>query len=408
MVLLSVLVFGCTGPVVKESAEVKRAPLNIWMEQLATDKIITALRTNSFIKDRPFIIVKARGEVVSAGIDDLTSEIREQLVSVLLEYPEIRLVRRHPAPVIERTYTLQELKCGRYTDPKILITIDIKPISEQGARINIRAIDRKERDAWVRGFSIHNQAQLTPNQMKQLKGPEKPDEYLRGLKYVPFAESQRDEMAAFLARNLSCIFQEGYIGSDISVYVDSSRVKRRSSDIVWFLAKHLQSYNEIQLVSSMEKADFILTAEEKTTGPDTNLSQFWIGVEKKGGDELVKGLATYAYYISSPPDRGAISGKWTIHKLPSKKKIGDFEISGNSQKGYQADFVRSDSSHSIKRGIIIRLDGKHVDWTYYDKWAQKTFEVEGILQEDGYKMTVTVSTFPSAGKPEKWELERVE
>ena len=41
------------------------------------------------------------------------------------------------------------------------------------------------------------------------------DEYLRGLRYLPFEESQKDLMAAYLARRVSCIFQSMAEGKPI-------------------------------------------------------------------------------------------------------------------------------------------------------------------------------------------------
>ena len=162
LVYLSVLVFGCAGTGIRPP-EPHYPYLMVLFEGQVVEKITQALKTSSFMKGRPFIIVKTDGEVVSAEIDTLTAELREQLVSELLAHREIRLVRRHFARAIDRPYTLKELDCDRYVEPEMLLTIDVKGLdtpSGNAARINVRAIDRREKDTWVRGFSIHEKILL--------------------------------------------------------------------------------------------------------------------------------------------------------------------------------------------------------------------------------------------------------
>jgi len=232
-------ILGCAGPTRIKSSGSDPICLDRWLEEEAFEKIILQLRTNSFVKDLPFIVVKARGEAVGRNIgqqiDALTEEIRARMVTLFLEYPEIELARRHPVSVFDRPYRLQELACGRFVEHKMLLTVDIKRLDRDEhdlAKVNIRAVDLKNSN-WIKGFSLHKKVLLTPRQSRALDTLY-PDEYLRGLKHVPFLETQRDEMAAYLARNLSCIFNEAYTGNDIKVYVDSSKIGRKNRAILWF------------------------------------------------------------------------------------------------------------------------------------------------------------------------------
>ena len=397
---------GCAGTGITKPAEPDLTYLDRWLEKDAFKKIVEQLTTNSFMKGKPFIIVKAEGEVVSNQIDKLSEEIRERLVSVLLEYPEIKLVRRHPARIIDRPYTMQDLKCDRYVEHEMLLTIDIKPlgiVDDDLAMVNIRAIDRKK-DTWISGFSIHKKVALKPYQSRNLDTLH-PDVYLQGLKYVPFAESQTDEMAAYLAKNLSCIFREAYSGNDINVFVDSSKLKRKNRNIAWFMKKQLQICNEIQMINNRENADWVLVAEARETGSGTGRVQFWIEVYERKGGGLIKGLATYTYFVIGKDIPGSITGRWKILNLPSRSTYGFMEISRVAESDFRGDLMGLDGS-LLKRGIVIRLSGKNIDWAwahYIGDWLDKTFHVKGLLSEDGEKMAVEVSSFPSS-EPLKQEL----
>jgi hypothetical protein len=402
---------GCAGTGITKPAKSDLAYIDTWLEKDAFKKIVEQLTTNSFMKGKPFIIVKAEGEVVSNRIDKLSEEIRERLVSALLEYPEIKLVRKHPAQVIDRPYKLQDLKCNRYVEHEMLLTIDIKPVGPVGddlVKVNIRAIDRKK-DTWVGGFSIHKKVVLAPHQRIDLDTL-RPDAYLRGLKYVPFTESQADEMAAYLARNLSCIFRDAYSGNDIKVFVDSSKLKRKNKDIAWFMEKQLQICNEIQLINNRENADWVLVAEARETGAGTGLAQFWIEAYMRKDGELVRGLATYAYLLIGEDAPGHISGRWEILNLPSKSRYGYMEIT-RAKHDFRGNLFGPDGNSLLMQGIVVRVNGKNIDWA----WAQykgdrlvKTFRVKGLLLEDGEKMAVKLSSFPSSDSPLDQELVLVE
>ena len=220
-----------------------------WFDEVMKD-IIYTLRHNTFIKDRPFIIVKARGEDVLSEIDPFTEEMRERMISQFLMYPDIGIVRRHPVHVFDRPYSVQELRCGRFTDYKMLMTLDLRPLDEQAkvVRISIRAIDRNN-NTWARGFSFYGKVRLSEAGWQQFKAPKAPDQHLKGLKYVPFERDEKDEMAAYLARNITCISLALLSSENNRVYIDQSGLRRELKDIVWFIKRQLQFCNLIEAVS---------------------------------------------------------------------------------------------------------------------------------------------------------------
>ena len=400
---------GCAGPTITRPVTPEPVYLDAWLEGEAFMQIKEQLGTNSFLKARPFIIVRAKGEAVgrniSNQIDFLTEDIRERLISYLLKYPEIKVVSRHPVSVQDRPYRLQELKCGDHIGYEMLLLLDIirfGPAEENRARVHIRAMDLKK-DSWIAGFSLHEQVSLTPQQSRDLNTIH-PDEYLRGTKYVPFLDSQSAEMAAYLARNLSCIWKEAYRGEELKVFVDASKVKRKNRDIVWFVKKQLQACNEIQLVNDKERSDWVLVADARRTGPETDIGQFWVEMSKRKEGEPVKGLATHAHFVISEKKPPSIIGRWKILNLPSRSIEGFLEIMGVSEGKFEGNLFGSDGSTLQNRGIPIKVSGENIDWTYFDEGLQKTVVVKGILMDEREKMAVKVKRYPATEMSFEQEL----
>ncbi|MCD6328192.1 hypothetical protein J7M28_11675, partial [bacterium] len=393
------LLVGCGKKEVKPKFE----SLDTWLEEVAFKELIHRLKTDSFLKGLPLTIVNAEGEAVRSRIDGLTEDIRDRLSTALLLHSEIRLVRRNPASGarFQRPYALQQLPCGGFTDPRMLLTIDIKEVGNAGtARINIRAID-VDTGQWL-PLSLSNEVSITPAQSDSLAAV-KPDEYLRGLKYVPFESKQADEMAAYLSYNLSCIFQEQYGGGEMLLYVDKSKMKRSFEDIGWVLEKRLSFCNEIRLVKERAKAEWVLDVEARSMDPNQSLWQVWIDVWEKGG-EGIRGLATYAYFTS---DRkaGDLSGTWWIYDIDSKDEAGRLEIRKVDEKGHRADLF-GPNGELIAQGIIVHLDGRNVRWTYFDRKLNRLFESSGIIHSDAgtARITVNMEAFPRLSKPVEQEL----
>ena len=224
------------------------------------------------------------------------------------------------------------------------------------------------------------------------------DQYLRGLKFVPFAFSQRDEMGAYLAVNLSCMLSKAYDGEAFRVFVDVSKTTGKERDIAWFIKKQLQFCNEIQLTNNRENTDWVLVAESRKTGAGTGLSQFWIDVYRKENGDLVRGLATYAYFLSSDHTQYPIAGRWKIMDLPEGSIGGYMRITGKMDHGLRGDLFGPDGVSLIKRGIFIEVNDQNVDWAYYDDRLHKTLKAKGLLMQDGKKMSVKASSFPSDGR----------
>ena len=378
-------------PIPPEVAKVDS--FDTWFEEVMTE-IIYNLRHNTFVKNRPFIIVKAEGENISSKIDPFTKEIRERMISWFLKYPEIQVVRRHPVHVFDRPYKVQELRCDRFTDYKMLMTLDLQVVDEQNKiiRIAIREID-KDSGTWARGFSFYGKVRLNETEWMQFQSPLMPDQHLKGLKYIPFTEDEKDEMAAYLARNITCISMTLLPSTNTKVYIDSSGIGPEFRDIVWFIKKQLQFCNLIDVTEDKAKAGLIFTADAKRV--KENLWQFWLST-KEG-----KGLATYAYFRRSTPT-DPVSGRWSFYLLPEKKPYGFIIISKMKNGIYVGNIFYPDGGLRI-RGVIIEVKGNSLDWRFYLNNHLHT--ASGIILEHGDRISLTETISPS-GRTMHYELIR--
>lgn len=401
-VAMTIGLLACSGQQMKKPSVF----LDNWLEEVAFKKIAEDLGGSSFLRGIPFIIVKADGENVSREIDNLTKDVRDRLLSILLQHPGIRVVPRHPvsSAFFDRPYTLQSLSCGGFSEPQMLLTIDIRRLGEvknKAARVNIRAIDIQQ-GTW-KPLSLFSDVRLADYQNEALEtiGP---DEYLRGLKYVPFEEKQVDEMAAYLAYNLSCIFQEGYGGSPLTVFVNRDKMKQSFEDIVWVLEKRLNYCNEITLAKRRDQADWILDIEARSMNPGQGLWQVWVDVWEKEAGAGVKGLATYAYFLSKERVED-ISGTWWIYDLHSQAQAGRLEIRTDGAEGPRGDLFGA-GGELTARGIVMHLSDSGVSWTHYDPGQNKVLETNGVVQREGgtSRIVVTSRSFPGSSKPLELEL----
>jgi hypothetical protein len=135
--------------------------------------------------------------------------------------------------------------------------------------------------------------------------------------------------------------------------------------------------------------------ESRRTG--AAVSQVWIEVCQRLNGDLIRGLATYAYYLASDQSANALSGRWKIVNLPDGSTGGYMLISDRSH-GYRGDLIGTDGASLVKRGFFIEVKDRHVDWAYFDDRLNKTRKVRGVLSEEGNKMSVRMTSFPPDGR----------
>jgi len=388
---------GCSRNMTYPNNPSEAVPLDTWLNSYVFVKMVDKLKNCSFMKKRAFIIGKANGESVQDSIDDLTCAIRNNLISHLLNYPEINVILKHPVHKIRRPYAIEELTCDSGKDYDMIITIDIKENARNQVhyvRADIRAIDISE-GAFIRGFSIyHPKILLNDFQYKQMNSKPMPDEYLRGSQYLPFNNSQHHEMAAFLAHNMSCVFKKKEGTFQKKVFIDNSKIKAPFKNIFNMLEKQLVLCNEIQLVRNSQKADYHFAADIVEVDKNDALFQFWIITTDQSKELFIPGLVSKAYFSNSLHKKRLISGKWKVNSLPDKECVGFMHIRHHQLNCFQGDFFAPDKKTLLKKGIFIYTNNHRVHWAFYDRISRQTFKAKGVIDEKEKKIFFNLKSFP--------------
>ena len=378
-------------------------PLDIWLEKEAFPQIAWQLKNSTFIKDLSFIILKANGKQIENRIDRLSADVRERLELYLQSQGVTSLVFRQPLTVDTLPNRLVDLKCGAHTDYDMILAIELKQLGGCCARIAFQFIEIGQ-DKFAVPAIYANQVTLSHRQGLWLQQVDI-DEKLNGLKYLPFRATQIDDMAAFLAHNLSCIFREGYRGREIPVYIQTDTAATPyAGKTAQFLRKQMNRFNELQLVRDAASAEWVIQLEALETGPGTRLYQVWVEVGRIKEGRQVKGLSTFAYFTDLGEAERDISGIWKISKPEKKAVFATLVIKQTKDGSYRGDFYDGRGA-ILKKAVDMHVNQEDIDWIYYSVKQKRTFEAKGVIQNDR-KAVIEVTQFPSTSKPETWELTR--
>ena len=292
------VVSGCaTVPKPSNSHVEKQMSLEGWVEYVAVPYLIRELGDNPRFKGEPFLLVGMDRDNVEAQIDALTSQLREEMIDGLLTKPGIGLVWRPSTKPWEHHTSLKEVACNESMKEKYYVGIDTSISSVNGKlNVKIRALDIAEK-RWVTGFGISWQGKPSAMHKKALE-ERRPDEYLLGLRPLPFNERQADLLAAYLSRNLSCLFNTMERDEAI-VYVK----KENPGNIRYFenafglVANYLARYREVMVTDDPAKANITILA--KVHPVHSQLFQVWVSAKYKKDGKYVPGRETEAY-VSLP------------------------------------------------------------------------------------------------------------
>lgn len=281
-------------PVSAPAAETK--VLEDWVENELADAIVKILEENRDVRHRPFVIVgwDYQKQTLKTEIDQLSNEIREMMIGVLMrqQNDDLRLVMRAP-PVVQKHHD-DKITCAdyrevglyvilktRYSELKRAIVIEVNGVLLEG-----------EKFRFVQGLSEKIRLKADARMLSMLNTTV-PDEYLRGLRYLPFAAGQKDLMASYLVCRLICTFSENMSRDDYIVYMDKNRYENNPflDDIFDLVGHYLNKYREIEVVSDRQQANIFLSCSSSNLAGE--LQQVWISSEGINNHKL--GPAVVAY-----------------------------------------------------------------------------------------------------------------
>jgi len=283
-----------------------QSSLDFWLEESLIPYLVQQFDQHPRFKGQPVLLVRMQGENVLPRIDDLTERIRHKIHDALLNKSGLNLAWRPAIQPWRHHQRLEDLACDDYSTVRYYIGIDAG-LSKVRRKlyVKVRALNLSEKK-WVSGFGKSWTGRPTRDQMDAL-ARENPDDYLRGLRPLPFSDRQPDMLAAYLARNLSCLLRQGET-DDLVVHLappapDTPEMTRTSLVLV---GKYLARFREVEVTEDPNQAN--VTVVSAVHSIDQDLHQVWISARNRQGATYLPGAETEAYVMIKPQKQAHIAG----------------------------------------------------------------------------------------------------
>ncbi len=299
LLALATLLSGCvTAPTRSQHAA---DDLNHWLEQVLNPYLAEQLGRHPKFKGEPFLLVAMKGDEVEPDIDRLRDEVRVRAFDHLINVPGVNAAWRPSVRPWRHHRTLAELLCNEADSIRYYIGIESHQGMDGDTRIAVRALDVKE-GRWVSGFGKQWRGKLSTAQAKA-RTQRQPDEYLRGLRPLPFDGTQVDLTAAYLARNLSCLLQKRSL-QQIVIHLENSAGQPAFFDTALELAgNYLSRFREVRITDDPTLANVTLKGEVHHLHGERY--QVWLAATLKSTGERLAGTDTTAY-VNLPSQQVAL------------------------------------------------------------------------------------------------------
>jgi len=280
--------------------------LDTWLEDTLIPYLVQQLGRHPRFKGQPVLLVRMQGDNVQPRIDDLTDQIRQKIMDALLKQPGLDLSWRPAIHPWRHHRSLEEVSCGDFRKIHYYVGIDSGLTRVEGhLYVKIRALNLVEQK-WVSGFGKSWQGVPTAAQRAALDR-EHPDDHLRGLRPLPFSDRQPDLLAAYLARNLSCLIRQGEEDGPVvyveNVAVNTPKVFQTTLELV---AKYLARFREVEVTDDPTQAN--LTVVTEIHAIHQNLRQVWVAARHRQGAKYLPGAETEAYVLIDTRKQTAVAG----------------------------------------------------------------------------------------------------
>ncbi|UCD78129.1 MAG: DUF4384 domain-containing protein [Desulfobacterales bacterium] len=284
------------GPVPYEAGlPADESLLDHWLEDTLIPYLLRQIGQHPRFKGQPVLLVSMQGEEVRPRIDDLTDQIRGKIIDALLKEPGLDLVWRPTGRLRLHQQSIKDVLCDDYRRVHYYIGLDCGLTRlERKLYVKVRALNLAEQK-WVSGFGKSWEGRPTAEQLAAL-AREHPDEYLRGLRPLPFSDDQPDLLALYLARNLSCLLRQA-ASEDLVVHVAKPSLNAPAvlKTILDLVEKYLARFQEVEVTDDPNAANVILVSEIHAI--HQGLHQIWVSARYRHDETYVPGAETEAYMM---------------------------------------------------------------------------------------------------------------
>jgi hypothetical protein len=281
--------------------------LDIWLDDTLIPYLAQQFARHPRFKERPVLLVRMQGNNVQPRIDDLTNQIRQKIMDGLLKQPGLDLSWRPAIQSYKHHLTLEDFTCGDFRKTHYFVGIDCGLTQvERQLYVKVRALNVVEKK-WISGFGKSWQGASTELQREALNR-EQPDDYLRGLRPLPFSDRQPDLLAAYLARNLSCLMRQGEEDEPV-VYVENVALHTHDffHTTMELVGNYLAQFREVEVTNDPGRANVTLVSEIHTI--HQNLHQVWVAARYDKEATYLPGAETEAYVLIDSPTQTAVADK---------------------------------------------------------------------------------------------------
>jgi hypothetical protein len=296
MVLFSCLILSaCIGNQVQNSVDpnIGRDSLDSWLEDDLIPYLLLQFGQHPRFKGQPVLLVDMQSDNVQPRIDDLTGLIRGRIIDALLKKSGLDLAWRPSIRPWQHHQRLEDVSCVDSRKVHYYVGIDCGLTGDKrNLYVKVRALNLAEQK-WVTGFGRFWEGKPNKTQLAALKR-EHPDEYLRGLRPLPFSNHQPDLLAAYLARNLSCLLQQGE-ADDLVVYVTgpSANTPEFFKTTLDLVGKYLARFREVRVTDDPKQSNVTVVTAIHSIHQD--LHQIWVSARHRQGEKYLPGAETEAY-----------------------------------------------------------------------------------------------------------------
>jgi hypothetical protein len=270
-----------------------------WAEDVLTPYIMETFQQHSWLRNRKFALVAMEGEDILPEINQVAEEIRTGLAQRLCRIPGLNMSWRpvqKPWSHHRNMYDItKQVECVDLDPIEVFVGIETRELMTGELQVSVNAVDIKQRQ-WVPNFGLDWRGQVPQTVMAALDKAHV-DERLRGLRPLPFEDTEPDLVAAYLATNLSCLLSRGIQNYEEMVifvdYDDSS--PGVTSTAFELLDSYLNKMNGVRLTNSRQQATVIM--ERKVVDLRDGIMQLWVRSTFQDGSRL-QGIETEVYVRS--------------------------------------------------------------------------------------------------------------
>jgi len=334
-----------------------RSTLDSWLEETLIPYLVRQLSRHPRFKGQPVMLVGMRGEMIRPRVDDLTREIRSKISDALLKQPGPDLAWHAVGAPREYPSGVEDVPCRNYRKVRYYIGLDCGLTRlENKLYVKVRALNLDEKK-WVAGFGKSWEGRPTAAHKSAL-AHEQPDEYLRGHRPLPFSEAQPDLLAAYLARNLTCLLRRT-ASEDLVVHVaePSANAPVFFKTALELLGNYLARLREIEVTDDPKQANVSLVVEIHAI--HQGLRQIWASVRYRHDKKYLPGAETEAYVLFEDDEPGRIAGSQGARPYAPLPAVQ--HVANSAEIIASFDLLTPLNRNSCATGTIRRSDLRRIE-----------------------------------------------